>query len=401
MMFRFLQYKNIHLIFIAGISIFYILPSCISFFVGVSREQTYLLLILSFISIFVYYFAYFLFKSHIFAQLFKSIPKINVSWSIFNSLILFIYFSVILYASFTAPQIALFAAVQGADISTISELREMFLRTRGGWEIILLYIYSICIVALMPMVIAEMYLSSNKYRHYVLIFFLISLALTLEKGRALVAFLPLAVIFYNEKSSKKAKQVFILLIMVIVAVSFLARGGISSNETGVVVENMDGVPDEYNMFKGDSQIEYLLNRVLYIPYSTAIDWLRYKDEMLHGEILGGSSIGVLAALYGVEKVNLERDVFEYQWGQNITGTGSANTVYYVDAYLNFGVLGVLFYTILLAAIFRICIVSNNKPLFACLAISAFFVCMHGLTPMLFSGGLGILLCFALFFKFKH
>lgn len=409
-MFWILRYSNLYLILIFSVIIFYVIPSSVSIFYGQIDERVVSLLLLSVFSLAVYSASYFFLRDYRFSLLYNSVPKICISWGYFGAFVVLVYSVVIVYASFTSPQIALFAALQGADINTLAVLREEFLRTRVGGERAFLYLYSICIVAMMPMVVAQLYLSAHKARHFLLLFFLFSLALTLEKGRALVALLPLATVLYNSKGAKKAAQILLILLVFIFGVSFLARGGMSNAAASTVVREADadstvvggadGVPDEYNLFKGGSQAGYLINRVVYIPYITALDWLKYKEDILQGQNLWGRSIGLIALMLGEEKVNLEREVFTYQWGQNPTGTGSANTVYYVDAYLNFGALGVFFYTVLLAFIVRVCVLSNNKALMACLSVSVYYLAMHGMPSVLFSGGLGFLFIFSLFFRFK-
>ncbi|MNN75648.1 hypothetical protein D3C81_1919650 [compost metagenome] len=73
-------------------------------------------------------------------------------------------------------------------------------------------------------------------------------------------------------------------------------------------------------------------------------------------------------------------------------------MFYVDAYLSFDYLGVLFYSIILAFCVRVCVCSANKALIACLAISVYYVCFNSLSAVLFSGGLGFIFILALFFR---
>lgn len=320
-----------------------------------------------------------------------------MGWSLFAFLVLLSYFSVIVYAVVTAPGIALFEALRGASVSEVSGLREEFLRSREGWEKGLLYVYVIGVSAFMPLVISQLFMVRSKWRFAVLGAFLFSLALTLEKSRALVAMLPLVVIFVNSGKAKKAYFVMVWLVLVIVLVSALARGGLSSGEVAPEDNPLLGVPDEYNLFVGESsQIYYIINRVWYIPYVTAIDWLRYREIILSGENTLGRSISPIAWITGEERISLEQEVFAFQWGQNETGTGSANTAFYVDAYLTFDYLGVIIYSIILAFFVRVCVCSANKALIACLVISLYSVCFNSFSGVLFSGGLGFIFILALF-----
>lgn len=397
-MLRVLEFRNIYLLPILAIALFYIVPAFLGMLIG-ENNFSFELFFLSVSSVFIYFFSYKIFCGHWFSALYNSVLKIRVGLDVFSWFILAIYFLVILYACLTAPDIALFAAIKGVSLTEISGLREEFLRTREGWEKGLLYVYAICVSSLVPLVIAQMFISKSKWRFYVLFAFLFSLALTLEKGRALVAMLPLIVIFVNLGNRKKAYIIALLLVALISIVSLVARGGLASSENAGDANPLSGVPDEYNLFAGEtSQFYYIVNRVWYIPYATAIDWLRYRVIKLNDESTEGMSISAIAWATGEERVSLEQEVFTFQWGQNETGTGTANTVYYVDAYLTFGYFGVFLYSLLLAFCVRVCVCSRNKALIACLAISVYYVCFNSLSAVLFSGGLGFIFLLALFFR---
>ena len=404
-MFRILNFKYLYTLPIIAIMVFYVFPSLLAVFFNGNPSAGNLLMI-SCISIATYFMAYYLLSGSWFKNLFKGIPKIPMHWKYFSYSILIVYFSIIIYACLTVSQVALFAALEGSNITDLSVLREEFLRTRTGWEHSLLYIYTICISALMPLIITTMFAIKARWRLTLLFLFIFSLILTLEKGRVMVALLPLIVLFVNQGQRQHAYKTIALLISTIVLVSVIARGGLASSvkvdSTAVTTtDTASSTPVQYNLFKGQTgQVYYLVNRVIYIPYITAIDWLRYKEEIRHGEAVSGQSIGIVAWLSGLEKINLEREVFAFQWGQNETKTGSSNTVFYIDAYLNFGMFGVILYSMLLAFFIRVCVLLGNEALIACLAISLYYVVFQGLSAVLFSGGLGFLFIIALFFKFQ-
>lgn len=397
-MLRILKFDNLYLLPIIGVVIFYVVPSALGVFFG-TRELAFQLLCLSVLSLMVYYFSYVLFLGNWFSFFCRDVFKVRIGWSFLTFVIILSYFSVIIYAAITAPGIALFEALRGASVSEIANLREEFLRTREGWERVLLYIYTIGLSAFMPLVMSQLFIARSKWRYVVLGAFLFSLALTLEKSRPLVALLPLVVLFVNIGKARKAYLVMVWLALFIVLISALARGGISSEERPAWDNRLLSVPDEYNLFAGDSsQFYYVINRVLYIPYVTAIDWLRYRELILNGENTFGRSISAIALITGEERINLEQEIFAFQWNQNESGTGSANTVFYVDAYLNFDYLGVIIYSIILAFCVRVCVCSSNKALISCLAISLYSVCFNSFSAVLFSGGLGFILILALFCK---
>jgi hypothetical protein len=109
----------------------------------------------------------------------------------------------------------------------------------------------------------------------------------------------------------------------------------------------------------------------------------------------GASSSVLSGIFGMDRVNLERLVFEFEWGQNESGTGSANTVYFIDIFLNFGWVGVFFSNIIIALIVRLFEFSNNKAAHASFFVFAYFIVTSSIVAVLFSSGL-LLLLFLIF-----
>ncbi len=392
----FLRFNHIYLIPVWVILFFYTTPSMLGVFSS-GNANAYSLFLLSILAVFSYFIGYKWFSIKEVQVAMKLFKNYQVNWEVWAWVALSIYFTVIGYACFKAPQIALFASFKGASIMDLSILREQFLRTGVGFERVPLYIYTICITSVIPLIIAQLFLTKKRTRFVILFLFILSLLLTLEKGRALVGMLPLIVLHANRGKLKKSYTILACLIVVIAITSILARGGLTNADGGNMPDKMASVPEKYNVFPGKTgQAYYLINRVIYIPYMTAIDWLDYKNQILNDRKMHGQSIGAVAKLMHLEKINLEREVFAFEWGQNMTGTGSANTAYYIDAYLNFGVIGVVLYSFLLAFIIKICVASNNKALICTLPIPLYYVCFHGLSVILFSGGLGIFMTIALF-----
>jgi hypothetical protein len=392
----FLKFNHIYLIPIWIIILFYIIPSALGVF-SMGNPNAYQLFLLSIFAIFSYYLSYNCLNLQKLSDYLSKIKKIEGDWKKWAWVIFSIYFAVIFYACINAPQIALIASFKGASISDLSVLREQFLRTESGLGKIPLYIYTICITSIVPLLITQIFLTQKRTRFLILGLFVLSLILTLEKGRALVGMLPLIVWYANKGNLKKAYTICAVLILVIGMVSVVARGGFTNSNTSSTPDKMAGVPDKYNLFSGKtSQFYYIINRVLYIPYMTAIDWLDYREQILNNEKIYGRSIGLIARIMGWEKIYLEKEVFTFEWGQNLTGTGSANTAYYIDAYLNFGLWGIALYSCILAIIIKFCIASQNEALMSTLGIPLYYVCFHGLSAILFSGGLFFLLLIALF-----
>lgn len=392
-----LRYRRLYLLPIIGAVVLYVIPSMLGLLL---RDNGYdaEMLTLSLMAIVTYMLAFHLLWTPGIINAWTRRLHLHISWQYFCVAVLVCYFVMIAYAAATAPGIALVAAFQGASLDQIAQLRETFLRTRTGPERALLYWYAINISSLMPLVLSILFLKQAKYRYHVLFAFLFTLALTLEKSLSITALIPLIVVFYNSNRRKFVYLIGIALVAAVTIVSFAARGGLSKGDDEAAA--LATVPDEYNLFRSsDNQTLYVINRVLYIPYASAIDWLRYLDKELKGEPVNGQSIGIIAYLTGRPSLNLEREIFAFEWGQNETETGSANTVFYIDAYLNFGVIGILVYAALLALLVRLCLASKNRALCAGLAVPMIYICFNSLSAIIFSGGLGILVCLAVLARF--
>lgn len=380
---------------------FYIPQSVIGmiFFDGYYSTKVFFIAV---VSCFVYLFVFHYFFSKNFFSWVNKLSKLNVGVLFFPGVIFTLYIAITIYAFWTTEQIALFEVFKGASIDELSKSRGDFLSTRTGWEAVLPYIHAILKMAFMPYAVATLFFAKHRLRVYFLGVFLLTLALTLEKSSAIVAIMPVVILAINSKAGKgRAVRIVVALIFFIGAVSFLSRGGIAafSGDNGQIEDGKAAtMPVEYQLFVGDSQLYYILNRVFWIPFATAVDWLKYQDEVLGGEYSLGSSIGAVAAILGVPKTNFEKEVFSFQWGQNEDETGTSNTVYFIDAFVNFSWIGVIFYSAVLAVVLRVIVASNNIPAKCAVYVALFYLSFNSLPPILFSGGLIFLLFIMLFLK---
>jgi len=142
------------------------------------------------------------------------------------------------------------------------------------------------------------------------------------------------------------------------------------------------------------RVSFMFNRLFWMPYITGYDWFRYQDEGLEGQYLHGKTAGPLAWLQGKERFPAEKVIFKYQFGYGATPTGTANAVFFADAYLNFGWLGVFVSSLLLGVIFRFITASGSLPVAAVTVMSSFGVMVASFTANLLSGGLLVLLLLA-------
>lgn len=140
----------------------------------------------------------------------------------------------------------------------------------------------------------------------------------------------------------------------------------------------------------DDSTLFLINRIVWIPYITAFDWLRYWEEVLDSKFLYGRSINGIAWLTGQQSIRLEKEVFGFQFGQTESGSGSANTLYSIDGFVNFGFIGVIVYSSIIGIISAFILSSDSIPAKMVYILHLYSLSFSSLPAILFSGGLMVL-----------
>lgn len=421
LMTKLLKFENMHHFPMVVIFCMYMPQAVYGLYRFQNQNSLYLigLIIVSFTAYYLSY--YYLFNAHVFDRLVNNRIRVPFSFVSFATISLTAYTLLIAYTAATAEDIALLAALQGGSIDRIAYARELFLRTRVGPEVALRYLYAIMASSIIPYVIASLFVMRHRLRYVVLGLFLFSLMLTLEKSLSIIALLPIIILNVNQRQNQRAFGFIVLTVLCVGLASFLSRGGVtrllelvpnaapsapvegggsapstpSRGGTQAVApeqpSGMSAVPEGYSLFKSNSQVFYIINRIVWIPYITAYDWLRFKEQVLDGGHTLGRSIHFMSWVTGEPYYPLERMVFNFQWGQNMTGTGSSNTVYLVDAFLNFGLLGTLLYSMLVALVIKIISRSSNVAGKAVAYLPLLYLAFNSFSAILFSGGLMFLL----------
>jgi hypothetical protein len=356
------------------------------------------------LSLFVYFITHYFIK-HLNNR--KLVINKGVSVVRLAQITFFLYFLYIVYVVITAPKIPLVQAFLGASSTDLAFYREMFFKARTGFDSILVYINAIFTVAILPFLLASLYIIKYKYRHLYLIFFIGTLLLSMEKSLIARALLPLIILVINGIVIEKylsLKKILIILIVGLVGITFLSLGNFSNSQSIVLKDVIDVDPATAKYFivsNPDNAFMFLLNRIFWIPYITAIDWLLYFNQVLHEKVVMGASSSLISGAFGLERVNLERLVFEFEWGQNDSGTGSSNTVYFIDIFLNFGWMGVIFSNMILAGIVSFFEFCNNNAAKATFFVYAYFIVTSSLIAVIFSSGLLFLMFLMLIVKNKY
>ena len=132
--------------------------------------------------------------------------------------------------------------------------------------------------------------------------------------------------------------------------------------------------------------EFFLWRVGSIPLIVALDTLAVHQNFFLDQHLGLTTSGLFIVLLGMEKINLEMEVFSYQYGGN-SGFGNANTGALIEGYVSFGYFGSAIYGICVASILRFLANRHSIDMHATSYLYAVLLVYSSFIATLFSGGL--------------
>lgn len=379
-------------IFFIGIT-YCVLPFFL--FVFFSADEYFLKLSgLTFFSIMILVFGYF--TPVIDGQFLPGVRRVIISSVFFNFVVWAFFLVFAAYTFYTAPSIPLYSALQGASADDLSQERGEFFKGRTGAESILLYLSTIFTTVLIPYSLVLMYRENNKYRHFLFLIAFVFCVSFLQKSLFLNMFLPVMVCFaITGRLSFRTFSIYLFGIPLILVVAvFLSLGDASSAVVGEGVTPAYYFSSNYLPLGG---VDYLFWRIFAVPLFTATDTLLVHSEIFKGEFLMGATSTLLSLISGMDRVNIERFVFQHQFG-SWNEIANANAVFISDAYVNFGWLGVFCFSFFIGQIFRWFKLSSDIafkslwPIFALTLYSASFI------GMLMSNGFLYILFHALFIR---
>ena len=318
-----------------------------------------------------------------------SVPTINVDQNLFLIIVIgiFVAFAVLSWA--TAEQIPLVAALQGADPDTVAALRESFLKARSGWQSSFVYVNAILSGALLPYCIALLFIRDSRYKWWVFAFFMFYSISFVEKAFFLKAVIPLFYllcqgIFRSRLQPSMIAAGSVLLLFAFVALSRVGAGW-----------NVGGGDFWAPTYQPSTALDQLAWRTFAVPMFSAVDSIKLWETSFHYP-LGGATSSIVSSLVGLDRIEFERLVFAFEWGQNEAGTGSTNAVYVIEAFVNFGWAGVCAFSAVVGLMFRMFADSEDEAFRALWLIFAFNLFAAGLIGLVFSNGFLFIFLIAIF-----
>jgi len=107
----------------------------------------------------------------------------------------------------------------------------------------------------------------------------------------------------------------------------------------------------------------------------------------------GRTSSAVSLLTRQKNIKFEREVFNLQWGGEETGTASANSVFIIEQFVNFGWLGVIISSILVGYIFNLLSRSKDTALSSLTIIFSLSLFCGGFISTMLSGGYLFLFAF--------
>ncbi len=301
-----------------------------------------------------------------------------------------VVFVVVTFA--TAPTIPILSALSGAG-ADLSQERGEFLKGRQGAGAVLIYISTFLTNTVVPYSIIVLYAAKSRWRHVAgLLFFCFCISF-LQKALFLNLVLPMLA-FMALAGRLKGKS----FLSIIGACAGLL---IVTTALSVATEASDtaAISGDYlsALYVPTGPLDYFLWRTFAVPIFTAVDTLIVHAEQFGGRPLLGATSSLLASITGVERINLERFVFEHQFG-SWNDIANSNAVFITDAFVNFGQIGVVLFGLAVGVVFR-CFEKSKDIAFKCMwPLFAFVLFSSPLIGMMFSNGFLYMLIHALFIR---
>jgi hypothetical protein len=297
----------------------------------------------------------------------------------------------------TAPAVPLVTALSGGSPDLIALQREEFLKGREGIEASFVYLNAFFTGALIPYSISLMFVHRHKWRWTLTIIFLVYSICFVEKAFFFKLAVPLFYLFatgaVKSRFGPKTTAAFAALVLVFIA----TISGAGSNNSAVQTE-----ADFFSAsYAPTNPVSHLVWRAVAVPMFTAADAIRVFVDYFGGEPFYGATSGFLSALFGLKRIMFERVLFEVQWGQNEAGTGSSNSMYVTEAFINFSWIGVVVFSLFVGRSLKWFSNSKDEAFRSTWPLYVIGLYSAGLVGQLLSNGFLLLLIIGLLVEVKQ
>lgn len=310
------------------------------------------------------------------------------------------FIAFLLIAFSTASSIPILKALSGASADELSQSRGAFLKGRVGLESALLYISTIFVSTLLPYSLVQLFMEKSRWRYALAaVFFLFSISF-LQKALFLNMILPL-MYFAAQRLKVSSTKIVVILAACLVIIYLAVALSMGDDEAAERLQPDTDVQSFFSAtFLPSSSFEMLVWRAGAVPLFTATDSLLVFDKDLHEQPLLGATSSSISALFGMENVNIERMVFAHQFG-SWNDIANANAVFLVDAFVNFGWLGVCVFSLFVGQSLRWFYKSSDQAFKSLWMLYCFGLFSGSLIGMMLSNGFLLLFLFVFFIRLRN
>lgn len=302
----------------------------------------------------------------------------------------------------TADSIPILSAFGFATADQLSQERADFLKLRTGWEAALPYFSTVFVGVLLPYSTTRLFAERSAFRFLTLAVFIAYTLLSLEKILFILAVAPLTVFvshYYKARRTFTAlAAIAVLSAGVLYLNTVLASGpdyfiqeendlselGEAGDEPGETTRLRSDAPYFDIRHRPDSAVKLILWRSIAVPVITAADGLRVFEERFEGQYLLGATSSLVAWATGQQRVNFDAVVFADQFGS--AATGRANAVFFIEAFVNFGWIGVIAFSLVVGQALRLFARSDDLAFQCMWVVFCWFIFTGGLFGTMFSNG---------------
>lgn len=334
----------------------------------------------------------------------KILSRVPIKSSVFTWLTMIIFCLFIIVTSYTASSIPILKALTGYSASELSDSREQFLKGREGIFSVLVFLNAILTTTFVPYILVLNFLLRKRIKFLIIGLFAVYSILFLSKAFFLRWALPLASFYTTDKLTKgkqiKLSAIIITSLLLIICNIFLAKMGNMNSEEQDYFDDVgyyfsSDFTRELNQSSGG---KFLIWRAVSVPIFTAVDSIKVFNDYYQNDHLHGATNGTLSLLLSQTRVRFERIVFAYQYRRGFeTGTKSSNAVFFIEAYVNFGITGIVIFSIVVSWLLVNFGHSSNYALSSISPLLVFFLFNGGLLGLLLGNGVVFfLICYFYF-----
>ncbi len=329
----------------------------------------------------------------------SSAKRLYIDDRIFHIIVWGFFIIFVMVTITTAESVPFISALRGASASVLSQQRGEFLKARVGAGAILAYLSTLFVSALLPYSLSSLFIKRQRLRYLLLFIFLCYSVSFLQKALFFNVLVPLLYLFvvYDTKKNHKTFNICVASVALLYFLTKLAF----ENDFYSFAALADEVPGEYWTagYLANDPFDYLIWRIVSVPIFTATDTLRVVTEQFNGRWLWGATSSFLSSLFFLDRIPLEKIVYEYQWGWN--ETANANASYITEAYVNFGWAGVVLLSLFVGQTLRWFRRSRDYAIKSLWPIYFFSIFTSGLIGTLLSNGYTIIFFISLFIKISQ